>query len=191
MIDLVSKRLPRGALFLAFNAFAALFLVLFVFAPVLSHFAGRSDDISETAAQLSHFQDIIRNAKALMKHTPEAGDPFLPGSEERLVSADLQASLKAIGTASGVRFLSIRGLQPGRSQQLRMVAVALELEGPLPAVRDVILAIENQKPFLFVTAASLRSVADGDEGLIRAELKVQGAMRDNESPSGTAEAISQ
>jgi general secretion pathway protein M len=191
MIDLVSKRIPRGAIFLALNAFAGLFLILFVFAPVLSHFASISEDISENAAQLVHFQSIIRNAKALMKKIPQAGDPFLPGNEERVVSADLQATLKAIVTTSGVGFLGIRALQGGRSQQLRMVTASVELEGPLPAVRDVILAIENQMPFLFVTAASLRSVADGDEGLIQAELKVQGAMRDHGSSPSAAVAIPQ
>ena len=190
MIDLVSKRIPRGALFLAFNASAVLFLILFVFAPVLTHFASRSEEISENAAQLSHFQILTRDAEALMK-APHAGDPFLPGSEERVVSADLQASLKAIAATAGVRFLGIHGLQGTRSQQLRMVAASVELEGPLPSIRNVILAIENQMPLLFVTAASLRSLAEGDESLIRAELKVQGAMRDSGSPTSAAEAISQ
>jgi general secretion pathway protein M len=126
-----------------------------------------------------------------MVKTSQAGDPFLPGSEERVVSADLQASLKAMATTAGLRILGIRGIQAGRSQQLRMVAASMELEGRLAAVQDVILAIEIQMPFLFVTAASLRSVADGDDGIIRAELKVQGAIRDNASPSSAAEAISQ
>jgi general secretion pathway protein M len=191
MIGLVGRRMPRGALFLAFNAAAVIFLALFVFAPVLAHFVNRSEEISENAAQLSHFQTITRNARALMKKTPQAGDPFLPGGEERVVSADLQAGLKAIATTAGVRFLAIRGLRGNRSQQLRMVPVSVELEGPLPAVRDVILAIENQMPFLFVTAASFRSAADGDDGLIRAELKVEGAMRDNGSPSTNSEAVPQ
>lgn len=190
MMELVRKRMTRGALFLAFNACAAVFLVLFVIAPLLMHFVSRSEDISEGTAQLSHFQAIVFNAKAIKK-TLQAGDPFLPGSEERVVSADLQANLKAMAATAGVRVLGIRGLQGGRSQQLRMVAAGMELEGAPAAVRDVILAIENQMPFLFVTAASLRSVADGDDGVIRGELKVQGAMRDNGPPSGAAEAISQ
>jgi hypothetical protein len=83
-----------------------------------------------------------------------------------------------------VRFLGIHGLEGTRSQQLRMVAATLELEGPLPSIRNVILAIENQLPLLFVTAASLRSL-EGDEGLIRAELKVQW------KPCQPAEEISQ
>ena len=191
MIDTVYRRMPRGALFLAFNALAMLFLTLFVIAPVWTHFANRSEEISETASQLAHFQTLARNTKALMKSAPQAGDPFMVGSEERVVSADLQAGLKTIATDAGVHLLGIRGLQGSRSQQLHMVAVNVELEGPLPSIRNVLLAIENQMPFLFVTTASLRSVADGDDGLIRAEFKVQGAIRDSAPPAGTAEAISQ
>jgi hypothetical protein len=155
------------------------------------HFADRSEQISESAAQLSHFQTLARNTKALMKSATPAGDPFLPGNEERVISADLQANLKAIATDAGVRLLGIRGVQGSRTQQFRLVAVSMELEGPLPSIRNLLLAIENQKPFLFVTGASLRSAADGDDGLIRAELKVQGAMRDSASPGGDAEVISQ
>jgi hypothetical protein len=190
MIDSISRKLPRGALFLAFNVFAVLFIVMFLLAPVLAHFAGRSEDIAENAAQLAHFQNIIRSAKTVTNKSAGGADPFLPGSEERVVSADLQASLKAIATNAGVNLLGVRGLQGSQSQQLRMVAVSVELEGSLSAVRDMILAIENQTPFLFVTAASLRSVTDGDQGPIRAELKVQGAMRGGSS-SGGSEAVSQ
>jgi hypothetical protein len=74
---------------------------------------------------------------------------------------------------------------------LHSVAVGVDLEGSLPSIRNVLLAIENQTPFLFVTAASLRSATDGDDGLIRAELKVQGAMRDDGAAGGAGEAISQ
>lgn len=186
---LVNKWMPRHALFLAFNASALLFLALFIFAPILTHFASRSEDISENAAQLSHFQNLVRNAKTLV--TTEAGDRFLPGNEERVVSADLQASLMAIGARAGVHLLGIRGLRSSRSQQMRLVTVNMEIEGSLPAVRNLVLEIENQTPFLFVTAANFRSVSAGDEGVIQVELKVLGAMRGEGAPSGVSEAISQ
>lgn len=191
MINVVTERMPRGTLFLAFNGFVVLFLVLFVIAPVLGHFSSRSEEISESASQLARFHALARNAKALMKKAPQAGDPFLAGTEERVVSADLQASLKAMAAASGVRLLGIRGLPGSRYQQLRMVAVNVELEGPLPSVRNLFLAIENQMPFLFVTEASLRSAVDGDEGLIRAEIKVQGGLRQSGAPVGAMEETAQ
>jgi len=188
MIEQVKKWMPIHGLFLAFNASAFIFLVLFVLAPILARFASRSEDIVQKAEQLSHFQNLVRNAKGLV--TAQSGDLFLPGNEESVVSADLQASLKAMGSSAGVQFIGIRGLPGSRSQQSRMVAVSMELEGPLPAVRNLLLAIENQTPFLFVTEASLRSQSDGDEGAIRAELKVLGAMRGEETRSSVSEAIS-
>jgi general secretion pathway protein M len=189
MIEL-GKATPRHTLFFAFNVTVAIFLAFFVAIPILSHFASRAEDIAESATQLSHFKSIAINAKNLTKTSAQAGDPFLPGNEERVVSADLQASLKGIVATADVRFLSIRALPTVRSQQLRLVAVSMELEGPLAAIRSVILAIENQMPFLFVSAASLRSASDGEDGLIRAELKVQGAMQDKAPPSSAAEAAS-
>jgi general secretion pathway protein M len=187
VIDLVAKRMPRGLRFWAFNVALVLFLGLFVVAPMLSHFSDLNDDISEGAAQLSHLQAIVRNARILMSKTPQAGNPFLAGREERLVSADLQANLTTITNAAGVRFLGIRAVQAGRLQQLPMVAVSLELEGPLASIRDVVQAIENQTPFLFVTSAVFRSVPDADENQIRAELTVQGAMKEpNSGDAGVA-----
>jgi general secretion pathway protein M len=184
MIGWTDRKMARTGLFVAFNVLVLFFLVAFVVAPVLARFSDRSDDISENATQLAHFRSIMRNAKVLLATDPQAAEPFLPGSEERIVSADLQANLMSAATTAGVRLLGVRGLQGRRSQQLRMVVVSAELEGSLSAVRDMILALENQTPYLFVTEASFRSLADGDGGPIRAELKVQGAMRDHGSSAG-------
>ena len=189
MIASVRPKIPRGAPFLAFNLLFVLFIVIFLVAPVLAHFASRGDEISETAAQLAHFRKLTRSASAPAGKISPSGDPFLPGGEERIVSADLQASLKAISANAGVSLLGIRGLPGSRYQQLHMVAVSVDLEGSLAAVRDMVAAIEGQSPFLFVTAASFRSVNEGEGGPVRAELKVQGAMRDTrQSPATEAAA---
>jgi general secretion pathway protein M len=186
MIAAIPKKIPRGTSFLAFNILVMLFIVIFLLTPVLGHFASRSEEISESAAQLAHFRQLARSVSRQANRSSSAADPFLPGTEERVASADLQAGLKGIAANAGVNLLGVRGLQGSRDQQLRMVAVSLELEGSLAAVRDMIVAIENQTPFLFVTSASFRSVSEGEDGPIRAELKVQGAMRDGQ-PSGATE----
>jgi hypothetical protein len=177
MIDRVIKRMPRSIPFHAFNAGVALMIVFLIGAPILSHFADRSESISESMAELAHVQSIKRAEKTLMEKSAHSGDPFLAGSEERVVSADLQANLKASASNSGVKFLGIRALPVVRSQQLRMVAVALDIEGPVHSVENVIRSIERHTPYLFVTSAVLRRGTDAEE-MIRAELKVQGAIRD-------------
>ena len=180
MIDLVVQRMPRSFAFYAFNTCMAIVIVFFVAAPILSHFAERSEGISESMAQLSHVQLIKRTEITLMEEAAHSGDPFLPGPEERVVSADLQANLKAIASNSGAKFLGIRGLPAARLQQLRMVAVSLDIEGPVRSVENVIRNIEGQTPYLFVTSAILSRSVDAEE-VIRAELKVQGAIRDTGS----------
>jgi general secretion pathway protein M len=182
-----ASKIPRGAPFLAFNILVVLFVVIFLLTPMLGHFTGRSEEISDSAAQLAHFRKIARSVSAPGHKASQGAELFLPGIEERVVSADLQASLKSIAGSAGVNLLGIRGLPGSRRQQLRMVVVSVELEGSLATVRDMVAAIENQTPFLFVTAASFRSVSDGEAGPIRAELKVQGAMRDG-GPSVATEA---
>ncbi|XSC45459.1 type II secretion system protein GspM [Bradyrhizobium sp. RDT10] len=182
-------KLARGTPFLAFNAAAILFVVVFLFAPILAHFAARGEDISDNAAQLAHFQNVTRTAKKSAGSVGRSGDPFLPGSEERVASADLQASLKSMAANAGVNLLTIRGLPSGRSLPLHMIAVSVELEGPLKAVRDMIFTIENQTPLLFVPSASFRSLADGEDGPIRAELRVQGAIRNGSQPAGREAAM--
>jgi len=176
-------KLAPGAPFLAFNAIALLVVILFVFAPIMGHFANRAEEISDNVAQLAHFQNVARGAKK-SAGAGRSGDPFLPGSEERVASADLQASLKSMAANAGVNLLAIRGLQGGRAQTLQMVAVSVEIEGPLKAIRDMIFTIENQTPLLFVSTASFRSLADGEDGAIRAELRVQGAIRGGSQPGG-------
>ena len=74
MIEQVKKWMPIHGLFLAFNASAFIFLVLFVLAPILARFASRSEDIVQKAEQLSHFQNLVRNAKGLV--TAQSGDLF-------------------------------------------------------------------------------------------------------------------
>ena len=177
MIELVIKRMPRSFAFHAFNACMALVIVLFVAEPILSHFAERSETISESMEQLAHVQSIKRTEKTLMEKAAHSSDPFLPGREERVVSADLQSNLKEIVSKAGVKFLGIRGLAAARFQQLHMVAVNLEIEGSLQSVENVIRGIEGQTPYLFVTSAVLRRSVVAEE-VIRAELKVQGAIRD-------------
>jgi len=180
MIDFLAARVQRRLLFWAFNASVMLFLVFVVVAPIVSHFSSQSDVISEKADQLSQFQTVVIKAKSLMDELPQAANPFLSGQEERVVSADLQANLRSIVGAAGVRFLSIRGLPSGRPQQTKMVAVELELEGALPAIHNVIEAIENQTPFLFVTSALFRNSSEPSESLIRTELTIQGALHDRD-----------
>ena len=84
MIVAIPKHIRRWTPFLAFNILIMLFFVIFLLAPSLNHFADRSEEISESSAQLAHFRKLARSASAPANRSGSAGDPFLPGTEERV-----------------------------------------------------------------------------------------------------------
>ena len=176
MLDLAIRKMPRGAPFIAFNAVVVILFIAFVLGPVFAHFADRSEEISEGVAQLAALRKAIENTKSSAIGPSSGSNPFLPGSEDRVVSADLQATLKSLASNAGLAVLSLRSTQPGRGQNLTMIAVEVELEGSMSGLHQMLAAVERQTPFLFVTAATFRSITQGDDGIMRAELKVQGAM---------------
>ena len=95
-------KLANGTPFIAFNAAAILFVIVMLFAPILSHFATRSESIADNAAQLAHFQNVMRAHDKSAGSVGRSGDPFLADNEERIASADLQAHLKSLGANAGV-----------------------------------------------------------------------------------------
>lgn len=170
--------------FVAVNLAIALLLAFLVVVPVVDHFAGRNEEIAANAAQLAQLRKANRAAVELVKSRQHSTNLFLPGSEERLASADLQASLQAMAAGTQVRLLGSRSAPSPRASQLHLVAASIEVEGAPAHVKEFVAAIEGQTPLLFVTSFALRSLVNGEDNTMRAELTVAGAMRDGKSRPG-------
>lgn len=174
--------LKRRLLFAGLNGAIVLTVGFLILGPLVAHFGERNDDILDNAAQLAQIQRVADEAARLAKTTAQDIDPYLPGAEERLASADLQASLQALASARGLAIQTIRGLPGRQAAQWRAIPVRLEAEGASAAVRELISAIETQTPFLFITDFSLRSLGDGDDSRVRVSLTIEGALRNPGSP---------
>ena len=173
------RLLKRRLIFFGLNAALALLFCVAILQPMVSHFAERNDEMMDNAAQLSQIRRVA-DAARLGKAAPS--DFYLPGSEERVASADLQANLQALAGAKGLAVQAVRGL-PGRLVgHWRAVPVGLEVEGAAVAVRELVAAIETQTPFLFITNLSLRTFSDGDDSRMRVSLTVEGALRSPTAP---------
>ncbi|OKO82424.1 type II secretion system protein GspM [Bradyrhizobium sp. AS23.2] len=175
--------LRRRLIFLGLNGAIALAVCFAVLEPVISHFGERNDDILDNAAQLAQIRHVAEEAAKPAKASTPDVDPYLPGTEERVASADLQANLQALASAKGVAVQAVRGLPGRQAAQWRAVPVGLEVEGTAGAVRELVAAIETQTPFLFITDLSLRTLSDGDDGRMRVSLTVEGALRGPTVPS--------
>jgi hypothetical protein len=171
--------LLRRVRFALLNVAAVGSLIVFIIAPFVSRVADKADEIAVRAELLARLRVVADEATQARMNTGRLDDLYLPGSEERLASADLQATLKTVADEAGLHFLSVRGVRPNRPLAPGMVTVGFELEGPPAALRTALQNIETGRPMLFVTALTLRPARDGNEGALRAELTVQGAMRDS------------
>jgi general secretion pathway protein M len=128
-------------------------------------------------------QDLVRKAAAQF----DRGE-FLAGANDGAVGADLQTRLKAIAEAGGTRLQSVQSMPAMQNGAVKYIGARIELIGALVAIQRTIHALESGKPYLFVTAAALKSsspVARPDqpaEPVIDAQLDVFGAL----NPEGTA-----
>ncbi|QND70460.1 type II secretion system protein GspM [Tardiphaga robiniae] len=170
--------LLRRLRFVCINLAMLAVVALLVVAPLVSKAVEQGEAIADRADQLARLTAIAGNASPMRNNAFKIDEIYLSGSEERLASADLQANLKAVASAAGLRFLSVRAVTPGRPLGARMVAVGLDLEGSAGALRDAFKNIETARPILFVTSLVLRPAPGTADGVMRAELTVQGAMRD-------------
>jgi hypothetical protein len=182
------KRLSRAG-FLFFNAAIAAAVVVFLVFPLWARLSARQGAISEQYAQLDHFRKFSegsRHAGAAFRKTP-----LLPDGEERVVSADLQASLKELINNAGARSLVIRGLPTQNQQGRRLINIGAEVEGSLRSIRDLLQSIASERPALFIAAITIRKVSNDDQDNVRAEFTLSGALRDRSTdPEGASKVSS-
>jgi general secretion pathway protein M len=130
------------------------------------------------AARESAVQDLVRSAAVEI----DRGE-FLTGANDGVVGADLQTRLKAITEAGGAKLQSVQSLPATHDGALQYVGARIELIGTLAAIQRAIHAVESGKPYLFVTAAALKSSSPNarpnlpEEPVVDAQLEVFGALR--------------
>jgi general secretion pathway protein M len=178
----------RRALFVLGNlAVVAVVVVAFV-TPVHSFFADRDGGIegqlrilarlNAIAAQAANVQSIASETSAQMR-----GAEFLAGTNENVISADLQTRLKAIVETAGARSRAVQALPLKIADQIRYSGSRIEIVGPLQSIHRAVYAIESAKPYLFITGGtmkvmpSMNSQGISEEPVIQAQLDIFGAIQ--------------
>ncbi len=72
------------------------------------------------------------------------------------MAAKVQAFLQDEARQHGVSVISISPLETGSFEDFDVIDLRVECEGEIGAVRDLIGAMENTEPFLFLTGTDLR-----------------------------------
>lgn len=174
----------RHTVFAGCNLAAVAAVVCLVVWPILDMFAERDASIAEHRAVLARLTGVIAQearVQAVARETDAQVQDFLRGPNEGVISADLQTRLKSIAEGSGARLRSVQALPPVSREQIRYIGSRLEISGPIAAIHRAVHAVESARPYLFVTAGSIRpSPLTGRPGaaepVIDAQLDVFGAV---------------
>jgi general secretion pathway protein M len=155
--------LARRVTFVAVHI-ATMMALYWLFIPLWDIFADRDAKLAEqrallvrlegVAAREGDVQDVVRNATAEIERAE-----FLAGANDGVVGADLQTRLKAIAEAGGARLQSVQSLPATQDGGIKYVGARIELIGTLAAIQRAIHAMESGKPYLFITAAVLKSAS--------------------------------
>jgi len=178
----------RRALFVAGNVAACALIIFAIVLPIFAFFSDRDSRIADQrqllarltgiAAQAAKVQVIVSDTKSRVPR-----GEFLSGSDDNVISADLQTRLKAITESAGAHSRAVQALVPKVRDEVRYTGSRIEISGPLKSIYRAVYAIESAKPYLFVTAASIKMIGSEngrgnlEEPTLQAQLDVFGATR--------------
>lgn len=188
-----SSAFARRATFLTAHVAIVLAAYWLWFIPLWEIFADRDVQIAKQRALLGRLEGIAAHESAVQDQVHNVSaefdrGEFLAAANDGAVDADLQTRLKSIAEAGGAKLQSVQSMPATHDGAVKYVGARIELIGTLAAIQRAIHALETAKPYLFVTAAALKSsspVARPDqttEPVVDAQLEVFGALR----PEGTA-----
>ncbi|MGA2129856.1 MAG: type II secretion system protein GspM [Xanthobacteraceae bacterium] len=175
----------RRIIFVAGNLAAAAAFVCLVVWPILDLLAERDAAIVEQRGALARLQGVIAEEAriaTIARETDAQVQDFLSGTNEGVIIADLQTRLKSIAEGSGARLRSVQALPPVSREQTRYVGSRLEISGPIGAIHRAVHAVESARPWLFVSAGSIKPspaashAGAATEPVIDAQLDIFGAL---------------
>jgi len=185
-------RLRLRMLFVVGNLAAGAAIVSIGVLPLFEMFAERETRIEQQSKQLGRLQAIVNqtarvDAVEAQTKAQMQGAEFLAGASENVVSADLQTNLKALTQAAGASLLTVQALPPKTVDHLRYSGARIEISGSLQSILKAVYAIEASTPYLFISAATLKSTQAqpggvSEEPVVQAQLDVVGAMQAGKQP---------
>lgn len=151
-----------GLKFWAVNLAIVAAFVLLVVQPIHQAIEAGDDALAARRATLARQELIASQAVAVENFANQTSDDnaradFVPGENEVLVEANLQARLKAAAEESRVSVRSLQMLPSKNIRGLTLVGARLEVTGPLDAVHALARGLETDRPLLMILETDLRS----------------------------------
>jgi hypothetical protein len=129
--------------------------------PVAAWFSSRNAEIADKTELLSRYERALASPRAGTELADPAG-VFLLGSTDAVRSAAMQEAVRRIAAASGVRILSVSDMPLARERG-GIVALRVDMAGPLKAVSQTIAGLERSTPMLAIARTGIRASATREE----------------------------
>lgn len=118
----------------------------------LENLSDRLTRYSRVAAMRPEIESQLKIAQA-----KQASRFYLKSSGPSLAAAEIQDIAKIVIEQHGAKLTSMQILPHKDENGLRQVTVNIQLSGKFQALHQVIYALENTQPYLFIDNASIRS----------------------------------
>jgi general secretion pathway protein M len=173
------NRFRRRGIFLLVNLAACVLAFTLVVDPIRALFSERENYLvgqRKTLARLQAVTAQFENVRSAGTDTDNQirGGEFLVGSNENVISADLQTRLKAIVETGGAKARAVQALPTKTSDGIRYVGARIEIAGAIQSIYRATYDLESAKPYLFISGATIKPVVSfGKPGIEEPTLQVQ------------------
>jgi hypothetical protein len=180
----------RRAVFCGAHIVAALSVFFFIWSPLQNFFDQRDADIAVQRDALARWKAVAARDEEVKAIATQVGaelngGELLGAANEGIANAELQARLKVMAEVSGARLRSLQSSSTRATAQLKFISARIDVYGNIRAIHQTVYAMENAKPYIFVTGATLRlaALAGGSEAaepVIEAQLEIATPMQQGE-----------
>lgn len=149
--------LPSRAAALALLLGLVWTLTAFLILPAYDSYHAVGEDIASARAQLGRIHGIISEDAETAPILPgEFDGQTWNGKSQSIIAAKLQELIQTQAKKHNVAVISISPLQTRPFEKIRTIGLRIECEGEIGAIRDLIGALENNKPFIFIAGTDMR-----------------------------------
>lgn len=178
---------------LAAGAILLLLGAIYRFYPNIHAMVSVSDEMAIKQKQVETFSGIVAQRQQIEKENKyfkrqlnKMEARLLAAATPSLAAVEIQKVLNTIGTASNVKFVTMRVMKPEEDEKSEFVRLPVQfsMNSTILQLRDILYQIEASPKLLIVTEldASRSKSRDQDE-LIRSTITVEGVMRRAEMES--------
>ncbi|HEY8162007.1 MAG: type II secretion system protein GspM [Methylocystis sp.] len=151
----------QRAMFIGVNLLALGLVYLVLIEPARRMIADGAEAIAQRRQTLARYEAVAAHDAQIQEYARQVAETngrgeLFDGDSDGVISANLQARLKAIAEGAQVTVRSIQVLPEKSFQGVTLVGARLDVSGIYENIHALARALEGEPPLLIITAATLR-----------------------------------